>query len=493
MWQQCLKLSKDISAYIKNHVRNNSGFGARTFYGEAFTLALLANTGELDAEVEKTLLDSLNALDHEDPAFHWEFNYYALSEYNKISKVKSFDKMFKCGRFTGTKCTNWSLLRYLHLMKVSENPEAFIKKSIRLIESTQLGNGLILDQPDVKSFQYHCFSLSIIIEIYEFTNEEYFLSAFMKGVEFIRRFIIQNGMALYIGRGQEQIFGYGTLVYLLAQAFKITKDKAFYVDLSKVVTYLQKHVRKDGSFPLVLNKDEKGTPGAFGANETKFPGWYAYNNYFDYLPFLGLYLYKAYEILKDISQPSLVSTKNSSCYTDDDFLVIRKKVYDAVVSRPGGSWANGLAMPFVVSRNTVVMPCYGGEQYEESLYSIRDQPLPYFLNVQKSIVQKSISKLSQNRLMIVSPLGIMYRTYQFLENSIKINTRVFSPFRVENPILFYEDIEQMTSTCFKGAQFEINVDEPMRFLRNAHCALGKLNVYGTFKKNYNLTIHFISC
>ena len=47
----------------------------------------------------------------------------------------------------------------------------------------------VKDEKPVKSFQYHCFSSSMIAEIYSKTNDGYFLNSFLKSVDFIRKFI----------------------------------------------------------------------------------------------------------------------------------------------------------------------------------------------------------------------------------------------------------------------------------------------------------------
>ena len=129
-----------------------------------------------------------------------------------------------------------------------------------IINKYQLKSGFILDKNDDKSFQYHCFSMAMIAEIYEETRDIYFKNSFLKGVNFIRNFILASGETLYIGRGQNQSFGYGALIYILSLGYKYTDDKTLLGDLEKVSQFLIQFKQDDGSFPLIMNEVKSNIP-----------------------------------------------------------------------------------------------------------------------------------------------------------------------------------------------------------------------------------------
>ena len=123
---------------------------------------------------------------------------------------------------------------------INKNDEKAKNTARNKIKRFQLGSGLILDDPGVKSFQYHCFSIAMIGEIYISTNDKIFLKSFSKGIDFILNFILPNGCTLYIGRGQEQSFGYGALIYILSLYFKFFNDTKTISYINIIFNYLQK-------------------------------------------------------------------------------------------------------------------------------------------------------------------------------------------------------------------------------------------------------------
>lgn len=447
------KLSKytcGINAFLAEWLSKRQGFECRSFYGETFTLALLSRAGILNETIKHKLLSTYESIDKNDSQFHWEFNNYALLDYYHNSHDTTVETYLKPLRFKNTPCTNWTLLRSNSRLKAGVDTDIAISEAKEKIEKFQLPSGLILDDPGVKSFQYHCFSMAMIAEIYEQTGDCYFYDSFIHGVEFIRHFILSNGEALYVGRGQNQSFGYGTLIYILALAYRHTLDKTILGDIDLVLGFLGTFQRDDGSFPLVLSNSEKGIPQIVDMREPQFSGWYPYNNYFDYLPFMGFFLAKASVILTDVNI-SEACYKARESYRDDDFIKIVTASYEAVLSRPGGYWSNDLPIPYVVTAGKNVTPCYGGEQFQNSLYDIKGIPLPYCESLQKSIRWRSVSWFQGNRLWLVSPLGIMRRNFYFDSRSITIKTRVFSLFRfkhiyfrLDQPVILFDGADHVS-------------------------------------------------
>ena len=450
------KLHLDIAIFLKKYIHQNNGFSSRSFYGETFSLNLLYQNGILDNESKNILLNSFEKIDKNNPEFHWEFNNYALLNYLKSSKNSEIQKYLDLLKFKNTPVTNWTLLRSVSRLIANKESELAIKEAREKIENFQLKSGLILDQKDDKSFQYHCFSMAMVAEIYEETNDEYFKNSFLKGVAFIRNFILSNGETLYIGRGQNQSFGYGALIYILSLAYKYTNDKTLLGDIKKVFNFIQQFQRLDGSFPLVLNGLEKGIPQIIDKKDEQFAGWYPYNNYFDYLPFMGYFIAKATSLLEELDT-SNSEYRDQVNYEDDNFIKVVYKGYEAVLSKPGGYWTNDMPIPYIVSRNQALTPCYGGEQFQDSLYSFKGIALPYFEKFKKSIRWKGKSFFMHNVLWVISPLGIMRRKYDFSDNYIIIETRVFTIWSYKHLYLFKEDYLDICSEIdnmhFEGYEY----------------------------------------
>jgi len=460
---QLTEVTNLISSFIISWLSGKQSFACRSFYGETFSLALLSRTGVLDETLRHKLLSAYESLDKNDSQFHWEFNNYALLDYYHHSRDKDVVTYLEPLRFKNTPCTNWTLLRSNSRLKAGEDSDLAIKEAKQKIKKFQLPSGLILDDPGVKSFQYHCFSMAMIGEIYELTGDRCFHDSFLKGVAFIRHFILSNGEALYVGRGQNQSFGYGALIYILALAYRYTQDKTILGDIDLVLGFLGTFQREDGSFPLVMNNIEKDIPQIVDMREPQFAGWYPYNNYFDYLPFMGFFLAKASVVLTEEDMTE-AGCKIREPYRDEDFIKIVTDRYEAVLSRPGGYWSNDLPMPYVVAAGKNITPCYGGEQFQNSLYDLKGIPLPYCKSLQKSIRWRSISWFQGDRLWLVSPLGIMKRDFYFESDVISIKTRIYSLCSFQH---IYLHVDQSASAS--------DGDNLMSFDGYSYSASGKLS------------------
>lgn len=433
-----INIHRDISNFLNNYLSNKYSFECRSFYGESFLIALLYRTKILNENIKDKLINSYEELDKNDSQFHWEFNNYAFLDYYQNSSDESIKKYLEPLKFKNTPVTNWTLLRSVARLIANVDNKLAIHEAKEKIEKFQLISGLILDAKNDKSFQYHCFSIAMIGEIYEHTEDYYFKTSFLKGVEFIRNFILSNGEALYIGRGQNQSFGYGALIYILSLAYKFTEDKTFLGDIEKITNFLLQHQREDGSFPLVMNGVEKTIPKVINMQDEEFVGWYPYNNYFDYLSFMGFFIAKAEEVLKSLDT-SRVEYRIQKEYRDDNFIKIVKQNYEAVLSKNGGYWTNDMPIPYIVTKGRNITPCYGGEQFQNSLYNLKGIPLPYCDFLNKSIRWRSKSFFRNNTLWIVSIFGVMKRDYHFEDSYIEIETKVYSIFSLKHNYLFLRD------------------------------------------------------
>ncbi len=484
--ETCRGIAIKIGNYLKSQLARHKGFGERSFYGEAFSLALLAVLKELDSATLQTLTSCFRTLDTKHPEFHWEFNRYALYHYAQLTGDHHFDDIVYDGTFKGTRCTNWSLLRCATRLHLNPRDHAALDEATQITHRAQSRSGLILDEPHVKSFQYHCFSLAMLVEIFAITSDPSILASFDRGMCFIRHFILSEGESLYVGRGQEQSFGYGALAYCLATAYRLQKDSDVLSDLKRVLTYLRGFQRPNGSFPLVLNHEE---PSGITYEDLPPPGWYSYNNFFDYLPFFGYFVAKAAEQLSLCPDTDFVPEENVlRDYRDENYLVIHRPYYEAVVARPGGATPNDLAMPYLVAKGRPILPCYGGEQELDNRYALWNLPLPRFPHFQKTIRQKAIAKLTANGLIMASPLGAMRRRYQFDSDKITVHTRVFSPFVCEHPIAIFSDVKQISPRRFIGDGYEIECNRSLSPAGTTLCAKGVLNLFSTKSRSLMVTI-----
>jgi hypothetical protein len=193
-------------------------------------------------------------------------------------------------RFGRRHSANWVLLRAV-CRSHSDRPLAIARARLdaRAALARYMRLGFIADRAGVRSFAYHCFCGALLVDLWQRRGYRWAAAAAAQAAEFISRFILPNGDALYVGRGQEQIFGYGALLYLLEAAGEMTGNADFREYADRVFGYLLSFQRNDGAFPLVLREGEDPEPWTDGTRL----GWYSYNRYADYLPFLGCMLLKA--------------------------------------------------------------------------------------------------------------------------------------------------------------------------------------------------------
>lgn len=480
-------LHHKIAKFIKNYTIKNNGFKSRSFYGETFSLNLLEMNSILDQKIRDILIEQYENIDKSHHDFHWEFNNYALLQYQIYSNDYIVNKFLEPLKFKGTPVTNWTLLRSNARFLANRDTELAIKEAKEKIEKFQLDSGLILDKKDDKSFQYHCFSMAMIGELYEKTQDEYFLNSFQQGVAFIRNFILSNGETLYIGRGQNQSFGYGALIYMLTLAYKLFNDKTLLGDIELVYSFLVQFQKEDGSFPLVMNGVEKNIPMVINPKDTNYPGWYPYNNYFDYLPFMGYFIAKATSVLKELDVSNIVYKKHGS-YHDKNFIKVVHNKYEAVVSRSGGYWTNDMTIPYIIYKGDTMMPMYGGEQFQKSFYSLEGLALPWCRLVKTSFRKYFISWFRENTLYMLSVLGFLKREYIFKEDEIIIKSYMLSPFFCKHNYLFKNGIEQVNSKTLKYKDIEIISDKDMSFHSFEYSASGLLKSFRAKSPKHKITI-----
>jgi hypothetical protein len=488
--------AKDIAYWLADHVTKD-GFPARTFYGESFAVWLWSLfPGEFERGIELMLPRALQQLHRTDKQAHPEFNLFALLNYCHTRGVSPTDIVRPFPTLRNTATSNWILLGTLdrllwnRLAEEKRFAEAPLRLHTRLLLFLQQQkDSLIRDDRLLTrwlplpfpfstgrrlgiryvarlrnlSLQYHCFSLALLWDISQLINGGEFKDAVERGIRAILLFALPNGDTLYLGRGQQQIFGYAALLYVLA-AFSASspaaspdddklesRDKALqgrrpgehlqvgrtpdsaslplYARASthgrlhrearwtwaRVWKWVSSYQRSDGSFPLVLRRAggheelgsglEHGYPHTVDTSDPRWLGWYSYNNYFDYLPFLGVTLARTSPLLqaeeekhplpphkrgrRSLSSPpprrrggkrgggstgvweSVVATRR--------YAVIREGDWQATIATPGkGALANDQPAPYLCIDGQSVLPCFGGEEYSGSPYRLEMLSLPYF-------------------------------------------------------------------------------------------------------------------
>ena len=138
------------------------------------------------------------------------------------------------------------------------------------------------------------------------------------------------------------------------------------------------------------------------------------------------------------------------------------------------------------------MPCYGGEECLPSLFNTNDIPLPYFTNFNRTIRNKSRSWFSSNTLHMLSPLGYVRRGFQFHAKTIKLETRIRSPFKSKHQYLFFDDVDTISEFELSGRGFRVVSEQPINFNRFAYCALGRLKVFNVESKKSTLTVEVLN-
>jgi len=487
------KMAHDVAEYLANKQGENGSFPAKSSYGETFSILLWSYFGSEFENNIKNAMDYYKQKDKTDGQFHWEFNNYALYKYYlKTKNPKAYELVKDLDlKFRGTKVTNWTLLRAItRLLRNTfiDNLKACFEIKECLLRQK---GGFFLDDKQVRSFQYHCFSTALIGELFELTGNTKYKNSFLDGVNFMLYFIMPNGDTLYVGRGQEQIFGYGALLLILEYAHMLTGKSVYREKARQVLEYLHRFQRPDGSFPLVLRDDEVGYPEQIDTKDVRFLGWYAYNNYFDYLPFFGYYLIKAHEIhssgvhATDACDEESDNTHNTNTQYLKDFIIYASDKYKAVISKPGGYWTNDMPFPYVCYNNESIFPCYGGEQFVDSIYSIEQIPLPFGKTPTRWLYFREMKyKLIKNRLIAKSKYLEYSREFDFrkeafdMHDEIKFKKNIdFEEFYPVN--IYFFELKQIADnryeTEYNGVKAEIIPSEPCVIESGEfYCARGKL-------------------
>lgn len=281
-----------LLAHLNEQLLIDKGFPDAPSWGYAFTLcAALEANQDIDSNLlaQKALLH-FQKQDKSDRFYSWEFVVYALNRASRLSSDPSIHDLLVY-REKGTRMINWTLLRHLN-RSYFDRMGIWSTLVIRGIKTFYtLPSGQILDEFKTRSLQYHAFCLFVLAELDQTRLRPMIKPWLIRGCQFALTQILDDGMALYIGRGQEQIFGYGALIFALEYA-----SARYQLDIENKINAIWLHVhkfqREDGSYPLVLREQQMELPDV-SFRDDRPHGWFGYNTLYDYQPFLAYCLLRA--------------------------------------------------------------------------------------------------------------------------------------------------------------------------------------------------------
>jgi len=405
------QLAVTIASYLAARQQPDGSLPGPDHYGLAFCVWLWSRLHADAQAVPPALRDSFASaaerswrrLADRPPRTHGEFNAYALLSCRRELGPEPTRAVLRHIRYGRRHSANWMLLRAVCRARQSSGLRRLaggVEAASALLRCAR--RGFIADRPGVRSFAYHAFCGALLADLWGQTRWRWAGEAAVRAAQFISPFVLPNGDTLYVGRGQQQVFGYAALLYLLEAAALLTGRDDFRSQADLVLARLLGFQRPDGSLPLVLRPEEPPEPWS----PADLPGWYSYNRYADYLPFLGCFLLKAAEP----EVPPLGDVAPLAPHPD--FRVHRLQRYVAVLSRPGGASTNDLAFPYVCLDGVSIFPCYGAEgnpapEAAPLPYGVLQDGRPYPFRDRLSY------RLTESRLSGASGLAVHVRRFDF--------------------------------------------------------------------------------
>lgn len=379
-------VSFSVALFLAEEQLSDGELPAKNFYGKAFSILLWGQHGfrflsNIERSMRKLQQEQTTPLP---PNYHFEFNRYALLKTLGICPaIGTTEDHFGPERYTGTRVANWTLLRIycrLHSRK-------FIQRMVGRAEIAMAylcfahSSGLIEDQRGAYTMQYHAFCIALLGELLAgpLKSSTWVHKWFQRSIDSLAVLVLPGGQCNYIGRGSLQSFGYAAAILAFAHAYRIFGNSYYLEKACEVLSYLERFQRSDGSFPLVLSNVKEGDPSLFDLRNPSYAGWWSYNNYYDYLPFLGAVIGLARDILRlpHCSVSYAVKGNQESVKFGNSVSVVRKNKYTAVIALPNRRvFAASQPMPYLSLAGRYPLPCFGGEQHKPSLYSQYGLPLP---------------------------------------------------------------------------------------------------------------------
>ncbi|MFQ5649576.1 MAG: hypothetical protein ACE5IY_06505 [bacterium] len=225
--------------------------------------------------------------------YHWDFQNYAFVLTYRLleeSLTPEERQQWKQGLNTWqtnhrNKLTNWAAMRawaFAERHDLFGGPLDRLKAvwNLRYVARARSRDGCFDDNRRLsRPIQYHIFTVAILHRIHLLWNDTRVKKWFADGLEYFVPFIDPEGDFNYLGRGHEQIFGYGAAIYALEAGYKEKGDSSLLTLSGRLFDYLLRFQRGD-HFPLVLNDRP----------DEERPGWYDYHHLTVYNAFLGAWL-----------------------------------------------------------------------------------------------------------------------------------------------------------------------------------------------------------
>ncbi len=380
--------------------------------------------------------------------YHWDFQNYAfvltyrlLEEHLSDNARKAWRKGLKSWRTNHrNKLTNWAAMRawaFAERHKALGNrlDEFRVDWNLRYVERARSSDGCFDDNHNLsRPIQYHIFTVAILHRLLMHRPAPKIRRWFEDGINYFLPFIDPDGDFNYLGRGHEQIFGYGAAIYALEAGYKEGLGDNLPGSAGKLFDYLLNFQRGD-HFPLVLNNQP---------DEDK-PGWYDYHHLTVYNAFLGAWLALAHTLK---NPPSTLRAEKREPAT-----WISKPTGTAIYARPSYFAAFYSGLPEYLSEGTItphhlwwkdvgfVFSCPGGPTPDRFGKHAKDNEKNYLAPIARNgagwIVPSGKSaktfEAQENRLLMDFDFDThtITRTVTFEDNSIL----------VEDEIVFLQNVE----------------------------------------------------
>lgn len=227
--------------------------------------------------------------------YHWDFQNYALLETFRLLRedfseedTNLWTRELKSSKQNeDNPLTNWIAMRAYASLLRNELFGGTVEKlkyvwRMRRLDKARHEDGCYDDEfNQSRPIQYHVFTLALLHRLYLLNNCPKIKKKFLEGVDYFLKFIDPDGDYNYLGRGQEQIFGYGAGLYVLEAAKLLdAKNASIYQYNRDLMWGYLLSFQKNDIFPLVLNSR---------SDAEKF-GWYDYHHSTVYVAFLGVWL-----------------------------------------------------------------------------------------------------------------------------------------------------------------------------------------------------------
>jgi len=269
--------------------------------------------------------------------YHWDFQNYAfaltyrlLKEHLPVAERQRWETGLACWKTNHKNTlTNWAGMRaWAFAERHTVRPQLFdsakIWWNLRYLKAARSEDGCFDDNRGLsRPIQYHIFTVALLHRLYMLTQSDKLKRWFDAGIDYFLPFVDPEGCFNYLGRGHEQIFGYGAAIYALEAASKENGDERAREKARQLFDYLLRF-KKGDHFPLVLND----------RSDDERPGWYDYHHLTVYNAFLGVWL----GLTHLLRNPERAVETHSSTY----------------------SWISEPTQTVIVSRKNYFLNFYGG-------------------------------------------------------------------------------------------------------------------------------------